>query len=149
MVSCIQKYCISQYVLIHTMIYIYTRIYHVICLCTTIYCGYKCIYWYEILRKCLVNLRIEGMKAPLKHIKWITFGAHCTPALLGILFHAPKGCQGSVHDMCLQDMIPLCWSPTGTGFRPPISFVGKPQLILQGLPIHSASFMGSHEACLV
>ncbi len=33
--------------------------------------------------------------------------------------------------MCLQDMIELCWSPTGTGFRQPISFVGKPQLILQ------------------
>ncbi len=68
---------------------------------------------------------------PLRHIKWITPGTHCTPEQLGLLFHTPNGYQGSVNDMCLQDMNQLCWSPTGTGFRQPISFVGKPQLFLQ------------------
>ncbi len=82
----------------------------------------------------MADLRIEGMKEPLRHIKWITPGTHCTPEQLGLPFHTPKGCQRSVNDMCLQDMIQLCWSPTGTGFRLPIGFVGKPQLILQVFP---------------
>jgi hypothetical protein len=74
------------------------------------------------------------MKAPLRHIKSITSGNHRTPEQLRLPFHTPNGCQGSVHDMCLQDMIQLCWSPTGTGFRQAISFVGKSQLILQVFP---------------
>ncbi len=38
--------------------------------------------------KCLANLWIEGMKAPLRHIKWITSGKHCTPEQLRLPFHS-------------------------------------------------------------
>ncbi len=106
MVSCTQKYSTSQYVLIHTMIYnVYLSIF----------------------------FNIQGISGYI--LAWdIAKGTHCTPEQLSLPFHTPKGCQGSVHSMCLQDMIELCWSPTGTGFRQPISFVGKPQLILQVFP---------------
>ncbi len=74
------------------------------------------------------------MKVPFRHIKWITSGTHCTPEQFRLPFHTPKGCQGSIHYLCLKDMIELCWSPTRTWFRQPIIFVGKPQLILQVSP---------------
>ncbi len=40
------------------------------------------------IAKCLANLWIEGMKAPLRHIKWITSGTHCTPEQLRFPFHS-------------------------------------------------------------
>ncbi len=40
------------------------------------------------IAKCLANLWIEGMKAPLRHIKWITSGTHCTPGQLRLPFHS-------------------------------------------------------------
>ncbi len=42
--------------------------------------------WY--IAKCLANLWIEGMKAPLRHIKWITSGKHGTPEQLRLPFHS-------------------------------------------------------------
>ncbi len=35
----------------------------------------------------MANLWIEGMKAPLRNIKWITSGTHCTPEQLRLPFH--------------------------------------------------------------
>ncbi len=132
MVSCTQKYSTSQYVLIQSMIY---NVY------LSIYFNIQGISGYILacdIAKCLANLWIEGMKAPLRHIKWITSGTHCTPEQLRLPFHTPQGCQGSVHYMCLQDMIELCWSPTGTDSLS--ALLGNPNSSCRFSPIHSASF---------
>ncbi len=82
----------------------------------------------------MTNLWIAGMKAPVLHIKGITSGTHCAPEQLRLPFHTSKGCQGTVHDMCLQDIVQLRWRPPGTGCSQPIGFVCKTQLILHVLP---------------
>ena len=126
MVSCTQKYSTSQYVLIHPMIYnVYLSIYFNIQRIS----GYILV---GDIAKWLAHLWIEGMKAPLRHIKWITSGTHGAPEQFRLPFHTPKGCQGSVHYMCLKDMIELCWSPE-PGSDSSCRFS----------PIHSASFVCS------
>ncbi len=81
----------------------------------------------------MTDLRIDGMKAPLWHIKGITSGTHGAPEKLWLPFHAPKGCQGTDHCMGLQDIVQLRRSPTCTGCSPLIGFVSKAQLILHVL----------------
>ncbi len=81
MVSCTQKYSTSQYVPIQTMIY---NVY------LSTYFNIQGISGYILawdIAKCLANRWIEGMKAPLRHIKWITSGTHCTPEQLRLPFH--------------------------------------------------------------
>jgi hypothetical protein len=55
----------------------------------------------------MTNLWIEGMKAPLRHIKGITSGTHSAPEKIWLPFHASKGCQGTIHYMSLQDIVQL------------------------------------------
>ncbi len=78
-------------------------------------------------------LRIHSMKAVFWHIKWIISGTHDAPAQFWVPFHTPKGSQGTINHMSLQNMIQLCRGPTTVRLFPLISFVGKSQLILQVL----------------
>ena len=81
----------------------------------------------------MTNLWIEGMEAPFRHVKGITSGTHRAPEQLRLTFHTYKGCQATVHDMGLQDIVQLSWRPTCTVCSPFIGFVGKAQLILHVL----------------
>ena len=90
----------------------------------------------------MTDLWIDRMQAPLRHIKGITSGMHSAPGKLWLPFHAPKGCQSTVHYMGLQDIVQLRWSPTCTWSSPPIWFVSKAQLILHVLPNPLCQFCG-------
>ena len=78
-------------------------------------------------------LWIHSMKSVFWHIKWITSGTHDSPAQIRLPFHTPKGTQGTINNMSLQDMIQLCRGPTTSRLCPLISFIWKSQLILQVL----------------
>ena len=85
---------------------------------------------------CIVYVQylwIHSMKAVFWHIEWITSGTHDAPAQIRLPFHTPKGTQGTINNMSLQDMIQLCRGPTTSRLCPLISFIWKSQLILQVL----------------
>ena len=81
----------------------------------------------------LTNLWVQGMKAPLRHIKGIASGSHCASEKIRLPFHTPKCGQGTIDNMILQDTVQLRWGPARSWLSPLISFVGKPQLVLQVL----------------
>ena len=80
------------------------------------------------------NLWIEAMEAPFWHIKGIASGTHYASEQLRLPFHTSEGCQGTINNMGLQDMVELRRSPACSGRRPLIRFVWKAQLFLQVLP---------------
>jgi hypothetical protein len=73
------------------------------------------------------------MKAPFRHIKGIASGSHGASEKIRLPFHTAKCGQGTVDNMILQDTVQLCWGPARSWLSPPISFVGKPQLVLHVL----------------
>ena len=81
----------------------------------------------------LTNLWVQGMTVPLRHIKGIASGSHCASEKIRLPLHTAKCGQGTVDNMILQDTVQLRWGPARSWLSPLISFVGKPQLVLQVL----------------
>ena len=88
---------------------------------------------YEISESA-ADLWVEGMEALLWQIEGITSCTHHTPEQLRLPFHTAKCSQGTVHYMGIKNMVELCRSPACARFCPLISFIRKPQSILQVLP---------------
>jgi hypothetical protein len=51
------------------------------------------------------------MKAPLWQLEWVASGTHYAPELLRLQLDTAKGCQGTIHNMRLQNMIQLSCCP--------------------------------------
>ena len=86
--------------------------------------------------KCVTNLGVKGMKAPLqvsRHVQGITSGMPDARGKLQLSFNTSKGGQGSVHNMVLQDTVELRGSLACAWLRPFISVVGKTQLFMHVL----------------
>ena len=83
--------------------------------------------------KYVVNLRVEGMKAPLRHVKGITPGMHGAPEKVRLSFHTSESSQGSVQNMVLQDTVELRRSPDPCRAQP----VDQPCLKIPALPAGS------------
>jgi hypothetical protein len=47
------------------------------------------------------------MKAPLWQLEWVASGTHYAQELLRLPLDTAKGCQGTIHNMRLQNMIQL------------------------------------------
>jgi hypothetical protein len=80
---------------------------------------YNGIYYY-------VYLWIHFMKAPLWQLERVASGTHYAPQLIRLPLDTAKGCQGTIHNMRLQNMIQLSCGPPGvwTSSQSPLS--GKP-----------------------
>ena len=63
--------------------------------------GYRMI----IQKLCSSDLWVAGIKAPLWHIKRIASGTHHVSEQVRLPLHTTKGCQNTVHNMVLQDIV--------------------------------------------
>ncbi len=89
-----------------------TSTYWYILVCTGMYMYrqvYNGIYWY-------VYLWVHAMKAPLWQLERLASGTHYAPdsELLRLPLDIAKGCQGTINNMHLQNMIQLSCCPPWT-----------------------------------
>ena len=107
------------YVLVHTSMYWYVHV-------RTVYNG---IYYH-------VYLCVHAMKAPLRHLKRVASRTHYAQELLWLPFDTAKSCQGTIHNMRLQNMIQLSGGPpTPPGARASshIALIRKTQRVFKVL----------------
>jgi hypothetical protein len=88
------------------------------------------------------NLRVYLMEAVPWHFELIASCTHNSPVQVRFPFHTPKRCQGTFHDVGLQYIVELRWSPSSARLCPPICFVWKSQLLLQVLSYPLCQFSG-------
>jgi hypothetical protein len=73
------------------------------------------------------------MKAPLWQLERVASGTHYAPELLRLPLDTAKGCQGTIHNMRLQNMIQLSCGPPGAWASSHIALVRKTQRFLKVL----------------
>ena len=90
------------------------------------------------------NLRVLGMKVPLRHVKGIASGTHGASEKFRFPFHTSKCCQGTVDNMCLQDMVQLSGCPACSRLSSCVSFVWKSHMntsIYQYIPVYTNIYL--------
>jgi len=73
------------------------------------------------------------MKAPLWQLERVASGTHYAPELLRLPLDTAKGCQGTIHNMRLQNMIQLSCGPPRAWASSHIALVRKTQRFLKVL----------------
>ncbi len=73
------------------------------------------------------------MKAPLRQLEQVASGTHYAQELLRLPLDTTKGCQGTIHNMRLQNMIQLSCCPPRAWASSHIALVRKTQLLLEVL----------------
>ena len=73
------------------------------------------------------------MKAPLRQLERVASGTHYAPELLRLPLDTAKGCQGTIHNMRLQNMIQLSCGPPRAWASSHIALVRKTQRLLEVL----------------
>jgi hypothetical protein len=73
------------------------------------------------------------MKAPLRQLEQVASGTHYAPELLRLPLDTAKGCQGTINNMRLQNMIQLSCCPPRAWAISHIALVRKTQRLLEVL----------------
>ena len=73
------------------------------------------------------------MKAPLRQLERVASGTHYAPELLRLPLDTAKGCQGTIHNMRLQNMIQLSCGPPRAWASSHIALVRETQRLLEVL----------------
>ncbi len=73
------------------------------------------------------------MNAPLRQFEQVASCTHYAPELLRLPLDTAKGCQGTIHNMRLQNMIQLSCSPPRAWASSHIALVRKTQRLLEVL----------------
>ena len=73
------------------------------------------------------------MKAPLRQLERVASGTHYAPELLRFPLDTAKGCQGTIHNMRLQNMIQLSCGPPRAWASSHIALVRETQRLLEVL----------------
>ncbi len=73
------------------------------------------------------------MKAPLCQLERVASHTYYAQELLRLPLNTSKGCQGTIHNMCLQNMIQLSCGPPGAWTSSHIALVRKTQRFLKVL----------------
>ncbi len=87
---------------------------------------YNGIYYY-------VYLWVHTMKVPLWQLERVASGTHYAPELIRLPLDTAKGCQGTIHNMRLQNMIQLSCGPPGAWASSHIALVRETQCFLKVL----------------
>jgi hypothetical protein len=73
------------------------------------------------------------MKSPLWQLEQVASGTHYAPELLRLPLDTAKGCQSTIHNICLQNMIQLSCCPPRAWASSHIALVRKTQRHLEVL----------------